>query len=130
MFLSQIEKKMPGTTTGVVEPKPKRAPAARAVREWKPRIVQRTEMPDPLIEPEVYAAEVRIDHGKPPFPEEVPELPPLDIVDDRKKTRTCGIELPLDVHAVIVAEAKRRKVAYKKVALEYILAEHNRRQMR
>jgi len=121
MFLSQIEKKMPGTTTGVVEPK-KKPPTPRAVREWTPRIVQATE------------------------PEPEPELPPLDIVDDRselekrveallsgdvgKPTRTCGVEIPLALHAELLAESKARKVSLKSIVLECITEGHKTRQMR
>lgn len=46
------------------------------------------------------------------------------------ETKVCGVEIPLDVHAALMAESKRRKVAFKKVVLEHILAEHKRRQMR
>ena len=147
MFLSQIEKKMPGTTTGVVEPKRKVAP--RAVRDWKPRLVQtEPEGKQPELEAPNLLEEVPMSE-----PEKTePVLPPLVVVDDREpvvtkepdpeleerveallngpKTLTCGIRLPLELHAALKAEAKERKMALKHVALEWLLLEHKRRQMR
>lgn len=130
MFLSQIEKKMPGTTRGVVEPAPKKRPEPRIVQDWKPSPpAQREVMPDPELELELPSLDIVDDRPK-LDPKKVELEARVDALLNGKRTRTCGVELPLDVHACIKAEALRRKVAFKKVALEYILAEHNRRQMR
>jgi hypothetical protein len=59
------------------------------------------------------------------------ESPVAANADASKQTRTCGVEIPLDVHANLKAEAKARKAPLKVVALEYLLAGfHNHGQVR
>lgn len=85
MFMSQIEKRLPGTTTGAVDTK--KPPVIQVVRNWVPKEASKVV----------------------------------------QETRTCGVRLPLNVHAELVKEAERRGVSLKALALEYILVEHNRR---
>jgi hypothetical protein len=105
MFLSQIERRQAEYQRRVATP-------GRLFLVAEPESEPVTEEPMPAVPSNDELAALRQKPGR---------SRPIE----GKPTRTCGVEIPLGIHALLKAEAKARGCPLKEVALEYLLAGHH-----